>query len=411
MSTVELTVFASVLTQPRQLQAIFKDSDKHRKAPANNSGWYMDQLLGKCVGLISGRAWRSVRTVAEVPFTHQAVSQLVPLVERHVDEHFKYLHTTSDMDRGLIHAAQDTKMLPFWVVSEVFYGRLPPDLHRELSDLVPLRERVFQHVIYGGLPRFAWSGWLLTAANAQLREFKQRWRAFNQQVIEHARKDIAKAPIVSMYEATVSGMLSEEQLLHTLDESLYANLDVTTGGLSWNLVFLAAHPHVQTRLRNEVEEAHRLGVLRTYLLSRDTHLAACVLESSRLKPLAAFSVPQAAPTAREVDGYIVPANTSFIVDAYALNIRNEAWAPDNTAFRPDRFLGKREGDRRYLFWRFGFGPRQCMGKYLADLIIRTTLAHLVLNYELSLIDDGVWKRSRESWITHPDVQLQCVKRM
>ncbi|MCJ1247525.1 hypothetical protein MMC30_004739 [Trapelia coarctata] len=127
-----------------------------------------------------------------------------------------------------------------------------------------------------------------------------------------------------MHSAVAAGEISEEQLLQTLDESLYANLDVTTGGLSWNLVFLAAHPDVQSRLRSEVAEAEAKGELNGYILNRSSYVAACVLESSRLRPLAAFSVPQAAPTARDVDGYIIPAGTSFIVDGYALNVRNEA---------------------------------------------------------------------------------------
>lgn len=72
----KLTVW-SVLTQPQQLQQVFKDSDRHSKAPANNSGFYMSQLLGDCLGLISGKSWRSLRAVVETPFSHRAVVQCV----------------------------------------------------------------------------------------------------------------------------------------------------------------------------------------------------------------------------------------------------------------------------------------------------------------------------------------------
>ena len=50
-----------------------------------------------------------------------------------------------------------------------------------------------------------------------------------------------------------------------------------------------------------------------------------------------------------------------------------------------------------------------MGKYVADLIIRTLLVHLVKHFELSLEkegEDGVWARS-DSWITHPDFLIRC----
>ncbi|KAK4184508.1 cytochrome P450 [Podospora australis] len=418
-----------VLTQPRMLQPVFKDSDKHSKAPANNSGWYMGQLLGQCVGLISGQNWRALRAVTEVPFGHRAISLRVGDFQQHVASHFADLHRKGTMGQGRIHPAGDMKMLPFWVVAEIFYGRsLSAELKDELRHLAPVRERIFhEHVIQGGLPRFSMSQYLPTRANAELRAYKQAWKEFNQRAVAFACVSEPDAPIIQMQEAVASGDITEEQLLQTLDESLYANLDVTTGGLSWNLVFLAAHPEAQSRVRAEVLAASREGRLEGYLLDRTTYLSACVLESARLRPLAAFSVPQAAPTDREIDGYVIPAGTSFIVDAYALNIRNEAWAPDNEAFRPERFLaslggrdhGDRDGDRggiktaselRYLFWRFGFGPRQCMGKHAADLIIRATLAYLVQNYELGLLSDDAWVRSRECWISHPDFQLRCVRR-
>ncbi len=307
-------------------------------------------------------------------------------------------------------------MLPFWIVAKVFYGALSEDLTKRLTKLAPMREKIFGYVIRGGLPRFSWSRFLPTRANKELRQFKQSWKQFNEDALQHAKLDAPSAPIVRMAAAVENGEIDEEQLLQTIDEALFANLDVTTGGLSWNLVFLAVQPKAQERLRKEMRDVEAQGgggeaALDAYIQDRSTYLAACVLESSRLRPLAAFSVPQAAPTARDVDGFVVPAGTSFVVDAYALNVRGDEWAPDHAAYRPDRFLGGRDTHRRYLFWRFGFGPRQCLGKHMADIMIRATLVHLVRNYDLSLLSDDIWSRNKECWITHPDFLLRCEKRL
>lgn len=455
---------SSVLTQPGQLQAVFKDSDKHSKAPANNSGFYMSQLLGQCVGLISGPDWRATRTVTETPFRHSAVALQIEAFQRRIEEHFDELHTAveggrGNLERGLLHPVDDLSLLPFRIVTDMFYGRLPRPLRAQLEALIPLRMRIFtEHVIRGGgLHRFAWARVLPTTANADLRRFKREWKAFNAAALDECtRRALAYAkqgggaddddeggrgsgacapppPVMGMFAAVAAGIITEEQLLQTLDESLFANLDVTVGGLSWVPVFLAAHPAAQRRLRDEIaREGGATGDrMRRYLLDgRSTFLSACVLESSRLRPLAAFSVPQAAPTPRWVEaknggaagggggeggrGYMIPAGTSFVVDTYALNVRNEAWAPDNEAFRPDRFLegtDKDARDRRYLFWRFGFGPRQCMGRHAADLMLRMVVAHIVRNYHLDMLpgDKAAWERSRESWITHPNFKLQCVQ--
>lgn len=399
----------SVLTRPEHLQEVFHDSDKHTKAVNNNSGYMMSQLLGQCVGLLSGDDWRTLRRVSEVPFLHRNMETYVSGIEQQVETFFSKLEQHGNLRNNLIHPAEDLKLLPFWAVAKIFYGELTSDLKDQLRLLVPIREELFKHVIRGGMSRFSWSRFFPTEANNALAAFKQQWQIFNQTAYEHARLSASPPPIVPMFEAVVQGTITSEQLYQTLDEALFANLDVTTGGISWNPVFLAAYPNCQERLRTEVMSKAPAD-FHKYLLSSSSYLAACISESSRLKPLAAFSVPQSAPTDRVIGGYVIPAGTNFIVDSYALNSRNEYWGADPTVYRPDRFLEMSTVKSRYHFWRFGFGPRQCMGKYVADLIIRAILVYLVKKYHLGLLETGTeWKRSSESWITHPDLLLKCEK--
>ncbi len=408
----ELTL-KSVLTRPEHIQAVFKDSDKHSKAVDNNSGYLMSQILGQCVGLISREEWRSVRAVTEKPFHHSMSINYVSAIEHRTQQFFDELWATKGLAKGLIDPAEDLKLLPFWVVAEIIYGELSTEMEEQLRELAPLREALFKHVIQGGLTRFQWSKYLPTEANRALSTFRSKWIVFNQWARQRAFSLGTGAPIVQMYEAAESGIISHEQLYHTLDEMLYANLDVTIGGISWNLVFLAAHKETQARLRREVEEKKdaaekQSAKLDQYLLSSSSFLAACISESARLKPLAAFSVPQSAPTARVVGDFHFPAGTNFVIDSYALNIRNPYWGPDRAAYRPARFLERKGTETRYNYWRFGFGPRQCMGKYVADLIIRVLLVHLVEKYELSLLKTGEeWARDPETWINHPQMQLKC----
>ena len=400
-----------MLTRPEHLQQIFKDSDKHIKAANNNSGWLMSQMLGQCVGLVSGEDWRKVRAITEVPFQHKVVKDYVPSVQRCVQQYMQDLHEHGKLSQGLLDPAGDMKMLPFFVVAEIIYGELSPDMVVDLRRLAPDRERLFKYVIAGGLARYSWSQFLPTAANHALQQFRQAWRAFNQHALARARLLDPSPPIVDMYAAVSSGIITEEQLLQTLDESLYANLDVTTGALSWNLVFLASSPSTRQRLREEIRTFQHDDKLATYLLSNTTYLTACIHESSRLKPLAAFSVPQAVPTPRTLDDWLIPAGTDVVVDSYALNIRNEYWGEDRTRYRPERFFELKSRDLRYHFWRFGFGPRQCMGKYVADLMIRCLLVHVLEGYVLGLLEGEKgeeWKRDPESWITHPMMELSCV---
>lgn len=383
----------------------------------NNSGYFLGELLGQCVGLISGDEWKRLRAVTEKAFVQSQSVSYSPLVCRRTAQHFQKLQATSALASGSINPAADLKMLPFWIVAEIIYGPLRPDEEQVLAEIAPAREKLWRNVLHGGLTRFAWSKYLPTAANRDLDSFKSRWTQFNRRIVARLAFDGGRAPIADMFREVDVGTVSEQAILQTLDEALFANLDVTLGGISWNLVYLAAYPTVQQRLRGEIAEEQKQGgraALERYIQRSSSYLTACIAEASRLRPLAAFSVPQAVPTARVVDGYLFPAGTNFVVDAYAVNQRNRAyWGKDSERYRPDRFLEDGQGSLqgRYSFWRFGFGPRQCMGRFVADLAIRAILVHLVENYTLSTSDsDYAWQRDPENWINHPDLHLRCQAR-
>ncbi|KAI0549807.1 putative cytochrome P450 monooxygenase [Xylaria curta] len=399
-----------VITRPEHVKAVFGDSDKHRKAASNNSGYLMSKLLGSCLGLKSGKEWKAIRNGIKGPFEQQNMSDHINLVQNHISSHFRKTLNDSLLCTGLLDPAEGLKMLPFWIVAEILYGELDEDMVSDLEDIVPLRESLFTQIINGGLTRFSLSRFLPTTANKGMAAFQARWRAFNDRAYERAKESgrLTK-PVVRMYEDVHKGLVTFEQVLQTLDECLFANLDVTTGAISWNVIFLAADKHYQDRLGRELALHRTVEGRHQYILNNSTLLASCVSESARLRPAAAFSVPQSAPTTRIVDGYIIPAGTDIIIDAYSLNVRSDFWGPDADTYRPERFLEKSSIAQRYHYWRFGFGPRQCLGKFLADVVIRSIIIYLIENYELSLTNPlEEWKRRPEVWISHPQMQVGCL---
>ena len=273
----------------------------------------------------------------------------------------KWTGMENELANGVLHPVADLKFLPYLILAQVIYGPLPAELLDDLVSLKPLRETVFQKVIAGGISRSWISRYLPLASNRLLWEYKSRWAAFNASARNHATtialqpivneegttvETRAKVPILDMDDSTESGEISKEELLQTLDEILWANLDVTMGGLAWTLVFLAANQSAQSKLRGEIfsmmrpfsksNDSHKRenspsleSTFDEYLCSASsTYLNACILEAARLRPVAAFSVPQAAPSPRILSSYSIPAGTSFIVDSYALNVENTVWGPD-----------------------------------------------------------------------------------
>ena len=406
-----------VLTTPEQVQTIFRDSDRHFKATNNNSGYLFSQILGSCVGMISQDDWKRVRAIVEPAFSRDASKRYVSLIVGRTSQYMQELRTLPLISNGYIDPARDLKMLPFWVIAEIIYGQLSPKMEAELKSIARVREELYKYVIAGGLVRFAWSKYLPIAANKLLRSFRSQWLSFNERArVAAEERGAGHLPICSIYKAIEGKICTIPEILHTLDEILFANLDVTTGGLTWNLVQLAAHPDVQAVLRAEIAKVNSNAIgkeaaFEAYLSDPSTYLQCIILESSRLRPLIAFSIPQAAPSTRILDGYTFPAGTNFTVDSYSLNQRDRYWGADGLQFRPERFLDWKATEARYTFWRFGYGPRQCLGKYVADVIIRCVLVQISESYDLELDKEGLeWGRHEEVWIDHPNLKLRCRKR-
>ncbi|OQD95802.1 hypothetical protein PENVUL_c101G06755 [Penicillium vulpinum] len=263
----------------------------------------------------------------------------------------------------ILEPAENLMFLPFWILGDILYGRLDEQMERYLDKLQKLRHELWKDGLAGGLARYSIGRLIPGARLKTLNTFKALWNDFNDQAYERAMKlGMPDAPpIVKMYRQIQTGQISKLEFLHTMDETLFANLDVTVGNLSWNPVFLAAYPSVQEEIRQEerrVRENLDDDEWKAYLSGTSTMLMASILETARLKPMASFSIPQATPTQRIVGDYIIPEGTQFVVDSHGLNIGDANRGAGRAKYHPRRFLNQNAVSRRYKFWRYGFGPRQ-----------------------------------------------------
>jgi gliotoxin/aspirochlorine/mycotoxins biosynthesis cytochrome P450 monooxygenase len=99
-----------------------------------------------------------------------------------------------------------------------------------------------------------------------------------------------------------------------------------------------------------------------------------------------YSLPEITAEPKVIRGFHVPANTPVLIDAFTLNRKSDVWGPDGEAFRPERFaaLGMSPTQYRYAFWRFGLGPRKCLGQHFGDMIIKSCVFQIFANYKVEL---------------------------
>ncbi|CEJ82321.1 hypothetical protein VHEMI02392 [[Torrubiella] hemipterigena] len=401
-----------VLTKPEHLRDFYRDSDKHIKAVNNNSGWLVGELLGSCLGLVSQERWQRVRTHWSHLFTPTLAQSYTPVAINHAREYVDRLLQSqpNNVDTVIQFDVVDgLKLYPFITVAEILFGLLSEKQEKTLIGLVPEREELFRLGIKGGINRTRLAPLLQTKAYRMLCKYQASWRAFVVDAYESSRALDKNAMVEELWGKVVNDNgMSEQECLQTLDEVLFANLDVTTSAVSWTHVLIAQHPGIQQDVRQEIAQ-HR-DQWDEYINNPNTLLAGCVLEASRLHPILPFSNPEAATVDKIVGGVAIPRGVDVIVDTHAINVDNPYWV-DGTSYNPRRFSNMQSQQYRYHFWRFGFGPRQCLGKYLSDRLVRALLGELLGRCEISLHesnkDNSSFGLQDESWVGLPQVRICC----
>ncbi|KAK1843701.1 cytochrome p450 oxidoreductase [Colletotrichum chrysophilum] len=405
-----------VLTRPEHLRSFFNDSDKHRKAPNENSGWLIGEILGSCLGLVSGSRWASMRIPWEHPFSLPAAKSYVSLMTSSAREFIQDLESKAGNtpDTFQIQVTESLKTYPFFVVASILFGELSETQKATLLNLAPLRERLWQEGIKGGLNRTVLAKVFRTRGSRMPAEFKRRWRAFIKNAYEESITHKKNGAIEKLLTHAKHGeYLTIEECMQTVDETLYANLDVTTSAVAWSHVLIAQNQAIQDEVRTEVRLHRQLSETEweDYINRSDTILAFSVLEASLLRPILAFSNPESAPADKLVGDIVVPRNTDVIVDSHAINVAHPFWI-NGTEFNPHRFEGLQPRQYRYHLFRFGFGPRKCLGQHVADRMIRALLAEVLSKYCLSVSESSESQDHQiqdESWVSLPDVLINCVR--
>ncbi|KAA0202930.1 Cytochrome P450 CYP4V32 [Hyalella azteca] len=178
--------------------------------------------------------------------------------------------------------------------------------------------------------------------------------------------------------------LSIEDIRAEVDTFMFAGLDTSSTAISFTLFLLGRHPHIQTRVVQELREVLGEGdVTITSAALRDMKfLEACIKEALRLFP----PIPCVGRVLHQpavIDGYQLPEGTDMIVMIYCLH-RDPEQFPSPEEFNPDRFLGAAAAKRHpFSYIPFSAGPRNCIGQKFAMMELKVVLARLLLTFEVT----------------------------
>ncbi|GMS91812.1 hypothetical protein PENTCL1PPCAC_13987, partial [Pristionchus entomophagus] len=160
---------------------------------------------------------------------------------------------------------------------------------------------------------------------------------------------------------------------------LLAGFETTSNSLSYLTHFLANHPDVQEKMREEIDAEITGESVEYDSLANLKYTDAVIKESLRHYPLASFVVNRECINATEVCGHHMEKGDMILTDTWSLHMDKEIWGDDAEEFRPERWL-EPSTRPRVAFQSFGEGPRMCIGMRLAYMEEKIVLAHLMKNF-------------------------------
>lgn len=218
-----LTIEDRVITDPKDVEALYQQSADHNKAHQANAGWLLTQLLGSGLGLINAPRWNVLRKTLEPMFSHRTAQRFLHEsfytgAEEYVAGIHRFAlpaleHDSEGQKKDIVvNATQALQRYPFFEVASMFYGKMSDDEQERLWDLGRRYSQVFGAIVAGGIHRTKITKYLGTKAYQDAREYQRLWKEFNADVYEARKKGAPETPIVLLTEAAERGALTSNEV-------------------------------------------------------------------------------------------------------------------------------------------------------------------------------------------------------
>ncbi|KAH7102101.1 cytochrome P450 [Auriculariales sp. MPI-PUGE-AT-0066] len=182
---------------------------------------------------------------------------------------------------------------------------------------------------------------------------------------------------------------SEDDIRQVLGDLVAGGADTTHSIITWALLALSLHPQIQDRAREEISSILGEDAVPTVAdKEKLPYITAVVKEVFRWYPAVPVPMPKLSREDDEYKGFVIKKGTLVTPNVWHI-LHDPVKYQEPFEFNPERYLsGAVTDDPRHHV--FGFGPRACPGRYLADNVVWAVIAQLLATCEISrpLYDDG-----------------------
>lgn len=173
-----------------------------------------------------------------------------------------------------------------------------------------------------------------------------------------------------------------------LVDIIRAGTESTSLLVQWFLVYATTFPHVQHKMRDEIEKVLQESEVDELAVENIVSLHYCnavVAESLRFCSLNPFLKRELTGDIVTRDGVKISKGSSLLFNNFALNFSEKQWSEANS-FKPERFLDAEGKFDKKVFAKllaFGFGNRRCIGVHTGKSLAVLMAVRLVQKYNIS----------------------------
>ncbi|XP_019052038.1 PREDICTED: cytochrome P450 94B3-like [Nelumbo nucifera] len=187
---------------------------------------------------------------------------------------------------------------------------------------------------------------------------------------------------------------SPEFLRDIIINFILAGRDTTSTTLSWFFWLLSNRPEVERKILDElklIRASNGKKIDDTYSfneLREMQYLQAALSEALRLYPPVALDTKVCRKDDVMPDGTFVGKGWFVTYHAYAMGRMESIWGKDCLEFKPERWLenGVCRRESPFRFPAFHAGPRICLGKDMAYILMKSITASVIQRFQMEVVD-------------------------
>ncbi|XP_045764195.1 cytochrome P450 302a1, mitochondrial isoform X2 [Maniola jurtina] len=177
-----------------------------------------------------------------------------------------------------------------------------------------------------------------------------------------------------------------KDLIGVMVDILMAAIDTTSYSTSFALYHMAQNQECQNLFFEEVSKLlpTEETEVTADLLSKAVYVRSCLKESLRLNPVS-IGVGRVLQNEMVLKGFMIPKGTVIVAQNMVAS-RLPQYFKDPLRFKPERWIRDSENFENihpFLSLPFGFGPRSCIARRLAEQNMCITLIRLIRKYKIT----------------------------